>query len=77
MKTKRCSCDFCVKWYPIIRRIRRKLTGKTLDEFDLLVGYLMDEAENGDVAQAKLAGSWPGWDWLPAEIRKCRQNSRN
>jgi hypothetical protein len=68
-KRTTCFCDLCVKWYPIIRRVRLKLNGKLGIDFDNLITNLYCEAEDGDVAQAKLDGSWPGWEWLPGEIK--------
>lgn len=73
MKTKttsKCHCNFCLYWSPIITRIRAALPAKLLVDFDNYVTHSMCAEMDGEVAEAKLDGSWPGWEWLPAEIEK-------
>ena len=64
-----CKCDLCTKWSPLHRRIMAKLRGKDLKLFD---EFLMMEANQSDelgVAEAKLEGEWPGWEWMKETIR--------
>lgn len=67
---KKCKCDWCTKWYPTIKRLDKKLTGKLKKDFDDLMTHYIGRADDGDVAQAKLDGSWPGYEWMPAEIKR-------
>jgi hypothetical protein len=58
------------------------LPEKLLADFDNLTNHTMCQVMDGDIAQAKLDGSWPGWEWLPAIIKAknrtlARQELRN
>jgi len=67
-KYGQCKCDLCTKWSPLHRRIMAKLRGKDRKLFD---EYLMMNASDSDdlgAANAKLAGEWPGWEWMKDEI---------
>jgi hypothetical protein len=74
MKTKKCQCDLCQKWFPLIRRVRRKLRGKDLLLFDEYVEIAMQHAEDADAAEAKLAGKWPGWGWMVKAVKAHRKD---
>ena len=70
MPKQTCKCEWCAKWSPIVHRIDNKLDGKLKKDFGRLITHFMSEGEDGDVAQAKLDGSWPGWEWLPKEVAR-------
>jgi hypothetical protein len=76
-RRRTCKCQWCVKWSPIIHRVDSKLTGKLKKDFDNLITHFMCEGEDGDVAQAKLDGSWPGWEWMPEAIRAHQDKPAN
>lgn len=70
MKTRTCKCDMCTKWNPLARRILAKLRGNDKALFN---EWLEMEAQQGDdlaATTAKLDGSWPGYEWLPAVIEQ-------
>lgn len=69
-KFKTCKCKWCTVWSPIIKRIDHALSPRLKKQFnDLLEHYIFME-EDYDYLQAKMDGSWPGWEWLPNEIKK-------
>ena len=57
-----CGCDWCQHWSPLIDHIRAQLDpeGKKLLE-ELVTHYEYIEMDAG-VANAKLEGTWPGWE---------------
>lgn len=62
--SKPCKCDICAKWSPLFNRIMPLLTPEDrvlLDEFR--TNEMMESLDLG-VAQAKLDGIWPGWEWM-------------
>ena len=64
-----CSCDICTKWMPMHRRILAVLTPEDRKLYD---EFLMMEANRSDdlgVAEAKLAGDWPGWEWIRDAVK--------
>lgn len=65
-----CGCDFCQHWSPLIDHIDSQLdvNGKKL--LEELVTDWMYKCEDRDVANAKLEGSWPGWE----EMKKFKPN---
>lgn len=65
-----CYCNLCKYWSKVVKRVRHKLSGKLLKDFDTWCDHMACEGLDGSVAEAKLDGSWPGWEWLPAEITK-------
>lgn len=57
-----CGCNWCQHWYPIIKHIEAQLDEEGKKLFNEL-GEHYDHVEmDGDVAQAKLDGGWPGWE---------------
>jgi hypothetical protein len=71
--TEKCTCDWCTKRSPTIDRIRESLTDEAVrKEFDELIDYFMNLGEDCNVNEAKLAGDWPGWEWMKEEKEKRR-----
>lgn len=64
----KCYCNSCVEWSPRIKRIKKALPEKLWKEFDGFILHSMCQNMDGAIAQAKLDGSWPGWEWLPKMI---------
>jgi hypothetical protein len=74
---RKCKCELCTKWSPLHRRIMAKLRGKDRKLFD---EFLMMEASQSDdlgAAEAKLAGEWPGWEWMKEAIEKQNRKQAN
>lgn len=46
------------------KRIRKVLAKEFREDFDYLMMRMACAEEDLDVAQSKLAGEWPGWEWL-------------
>jgi len=70
MRTPRtkCTCQYCAKWFPLFRRIEKNLSKqdrKLFDEFQLLHDAVVTDL---GAAKLKLAGEWPGWDWLKDQL---------
>ncbi len=68
--TKKCDCDWCKNWSPKLDKISKALPSKERKYFNDFVDYYLNLELDENVAQAKLEGSWPNWEWLPAEIKK-------
>lgn len=65
-----CGCDLCRHWSPLIQHVGEQLdqNGKSL--FSELVNDWLEQGTDLDIAESKLAGTWPGWGWLKEEIEK-------
>lgn len=61
---KTCTCNFCTVIYPAIKRIEAELTGQNLIDFEMLMTNMMCAEEDAGYANAKLDGSWPGWEFM-------------
>lgn len=64
----KCQCDYCQKWHPLYYRIKA-----SLNEADqrLLEDFFLHEWDLSDavgMAEAKLAGDWPGWEWMKGYV---------
>lgn len=59
-----CGCDFCQHWSPLIDHIKAQLNEDGKKLLNELVEHYMYESEDGAVAEAKLAGDWPGYEEL-------------
>ncbi len=66
----KCGCDFCLHWYPLIQHLEAQLDERGRKLLNQLVENWMHQSDDFGVANAKLEGNWPGWEWLPAEIAK-------
>ena len=57
-----CGCDSCQHWSPLIQHLEAKLD----EEGRKLLAELVEDREYArmdlDLAEAKLEGSWPGWE---------------
>lgn len=69
-KRRKCTCDECAKWIPLHRRIMRKLSPRDRALYEEFLDK--EEAESLDlgVANAKLAGDWPGWEWMKRVVKR-------
>jgi hypothetical protein len=70
---KTCRCHFCAIELPVIRAVEKQLPPKLRGKFDLLMQQYECERMDASADAAKLAGQWPGWEWLPGEIAKRRK----
>lgn len=70
-----CPCKLCAKWNPLIERIHKILRnagGEHVNDdllFDELVADWQTQSMDLGAAEAKLEGTWPGWEWMK-EARK-------
>lgn len=61
---KKCDCEWCIKWSPIVQKIMNQLDEESKQEFDdLIMHYACIEDDLG-ATQAKLEGVWPGWEFM-------------
>ena len=70
MAKNKCTCDLCVKWWPLHRRIEKKLRGrdrKLFEEWQMKVAA--DSDELGSLT-AKINGDWPGWEWMKDAVKQ-------
>lgn len=70
MKKKRCGCHWCGVMSPAIRRLELAIPKESQADLRMLVTDYLGEELEADVAKSKLEGSWPGWEWLPEEIKR-------
>ena len=67
---KKCECYSCRVEIPSIKRIKAVLPEDLQKEFETLIGNYYHEQMDHDVAEAKLDGSWPRWEWIKDEKSK-------
>lgn len=60
-------CNWCRHWSPLLATIRAQLDAPGKALLEEYVSYIEQRAEDGDVAEAMLAGDWPGWEWIKRE----------
>ena len=79
MKTKliKCQCDLCRIWTPLHRRIMAKLKGKDRKLYEQFVDKEENENLGRGVAEAKLRGDWPGWEWMKKAVKEHRNEIEN
>ncbi len=65
-----CGCDYCQHWSPLIAHLDAQLNEEGRKLLDELVCDWMNQSDDVGAANAKLEGTWPGWEWLPAAIEK-------
>lgn len=59
---KTCKCYWCTVISPKIKQVSDKLQGEDLNAFEFLMNHYGHLDMDLDVAEAKLEGSWPGWE---------------
>lgn len=74
---RKCKCELCTKWSPLIRRIQKKLRGKDAKLFDEYVMMEWQQSDDLGAAEAKLAGEWPGWEWMKEAIEEQKRKQAN
>jgi hypothetical protein len=57
-----CGCDFCQHWHPLIKHLQAQLDDEGKKLLNELVEQWMNESQDLEVDEAKLAGDWPGWE---------------
>lgn len=57
-----CGCDLCQHWSPLIEHIRYQLDDKGKELLEELVNHWGNQSDDLGVANAKLDGTWPGWE---------------
>ncbi len=60
----KCGCDLCQHWLPLIAHIRAQLNEEGNHLLNELVDQWMNDAMDKDVAEAKLNGTWPGYEHI-------------
>jgi hypothetical protein len=65
----KCQCDICIIWMPLQRRILKKLKGKDLELFEQWRMRWAMQSDDLGAAEAKLAGDWPGWEWMKQAVK--------
>lgn len=65
-----CDCKLCTTWIPLFGRIKEKLDEKDKKLFETFLFEWDAETLDGQVAQAKVEGEWPGWEWMKEEVPK-------
>lgn len=73
----RCLCDLCTRIFPMHKRLQEALPEPLRADFEYLMMRLMCAEEDRDVADAKLAGEWPGWEWMKTAREKEEAASPN
>ena len=59
-----CLCDRCGHWSPLVAHIYAQLDERGKALLDELNNHYGNIEMDLDVANAKLDGSWPGWEAL-------------
>lgn len=75
-KKKRCLGHWCGVMSPVIRRLEFTIPKESQADLRRLVTYYLGEEMEADRAKAKLEGRWPGWEWLPEEIKRRAERAR-
>jgi hypothetical protein len=66
-----CKCNWCEEMSPRVKRIAAALNTPELKaDFDYIMSAYGTESLDREVAEARLAGQWPGWEWMPAAIKE-------
>jgi uncharacterized protein YutD len=79
IKTKKCECDWCTKWSPIVHKVRDALDEDTRKEFDELIDHYTNIEDDLGWTTARLNGDWPGWQFMKDVLKDrkwIRDNSR-
>lgn len=65
-----CQCKWCLEISPKLKSIKAKLDGEDAKFFEEFIGMYLTECEDRDCSEAKLDGSWPGWEWIAEEKKR-------
>jgi len=65
---RNCLCDFCTRINPMQKRIRDALPAELQSDFEYITMRMMCAEEDRDVAESKLHGQWPGWEWMAKAV---------
>ena len=68
-KSKLCQCDLCQIWWPLHRRIEKKLRGRDAKLFQQWLMKCANDSYSLGAATAKLNGDWPGWEWMKEAVK--------
>jgi hypothetical protein len=68
IKMEDCQCDLCQHWIPLVKHIQHQLDDEGKKLFEELLNDWEAACFERDVAEAKLAGAWPGWEGLEIAI---------
>lgn len=58
----KCGCDHCQHWSPLLDHLLAQLDERGKELLNELVGDWMNQSDDLCLANAKLAGDWPGWE---------------
>lgn len=70
-----CMCNSCRHWSPLLSHVKAQLDERGRALLDEYMNYIEQSDEDGNVAQAKLEGNWPGWEWMKEEVKKREQTA--
>ena len=68
-KKWRCQCELCTKWWPLLRRVEKKLSGRDRKLFEQWQMKIANDSDSLGAATAKLNGDWPDWEWMKQAVK--------
>lgn len=67
----KCQCRICVRGAVAMMIAHADDTPlMARDQIRYLLSALEHAEMDRDVAESRLDGSWPGWEWMPKEIKR-------
>lgn len=67
--SKRCKCELCTKWWPLLRRVEKKLSGRDRKLFEQWQMKVANDSDSLGAATAQLNGDWPRWEWMKQAVK--------
>lgn len=67
---EKCGCHFCTELIPREKRIREALPPELHADLEYIMSAYGADSLDKDVAEAKLDGEWPGWEWMKEAKQK-------
>jgi len=61
---KTCLCKICTEVSPRIRDIKKALPENLQKDFEWLMDDYCQKSNDLDIANAKLNGDWPKWEFM-------------
>jgi len=61
---KECQCEWCTTFSPGYQRLKARTHPDDLPFLDEMLNRMMCAEDDLNYAEAKLDGSWPGWEWI-------------